>query len=252
MNSLENLRLSNLFKQYFEIVPAISEELKDEVFRIRHLVYCDDLKFEASRLDERESDEYDSYSLHLLIRSIPTGKFIGCTRLIYPGLKEGFPPLPIEKTCIGKLDKSIIDIGKLSRHKIAEVSRLAVLPNYRRRKSDSKTAISLSSKDYSSEEHPRFPYIPIGLYLGTAELARLYEIDTLFVLTEKRLALHFNRLGFGLRFIGNSIEHHGKRIPSMMSVDTIINDMRPLLRPLYHAIAMDIKKYLPTDQKINK
>lgn len=39
------LDLVHAFKQYFEIVPAFSEALKDEAYRVRHKVYCEDLKF---------------------------------------------------------------------------------------------------------------------------------------------------------------------------------------------------------------
>lgn len=39
---------------------ATTDELKDHVFRIRHNVYCEELKFEPERPDKRETDEYDS------------------------------------------------------------------------------------------------------------------------------------------------------------------------------------------------
>jgi hypothetical protein len=46
-----------------------------------------------------------------------------------------------------------------------------------------------------STGRPRFPYITVGLYLRTIELAALHEIETLFMLSERRLARHFARLG---------------------------------------------------------
>jgi N-acyl amino acid synthase of PEP-CTERM/exosortase system len=89
---------------------------------------------------------------------------------------------------------------------------------------------------------PRFPYLPVGLYLSTFELARLNGIDTLFVLTEERLASHFSKLGFDLRYIGGPVQHHGERLPSMMNVGVTIHNMRTNLRLLYHTIAADIEK----------
>jgi N-acyl amino acid synthase of PEP-CTERM/exosortase system len=245
----EKDNLSSSFKQYFEIVPAFSEVLKDEAFRIRHQVYCEDLKFEEIRLDGREFDEYDRYSIQLLVRSIQTNEFVGCTRLIYPKLEDSSLPLPIEKSCIDKLDKSIIDITKLPRDKIAEVSRLAVLNKYRRRKSDTHSDVSVSNEDFGTEKQPRFPYIPVSLYLGATKLSHLHGIKYVLVLTEERLAKHFCKLGFDLQFIGNPIEHHGKRIPSMMSVDGTINKMCSLLRPLYQIISADIEADIPIDYK---
>ncbi|GAB1719725.1 MAG: hypothetical protein NTAFB09_14560 [Nitrosospira sp.] len=240
----DRLDLGNTFKQYFEIVPAFSNTLKDEVYRVRHQVYCEDLKFEPMRLDKRETDEHDTNSLHLLIRSVKTGEFVGCTRIVRPRLEDPHYELPFEKTCATVLNRSIIDPAEFPRHKIGEVSRLAVIAGYRRRKGEASSAVGISDEDFGTPELPRFPYIPIGLYLGTTELARLKEIDTLFVLTEERLASHFRKLGVNLSIIGDSIEHHGKRVPSMMSVNGIINDIRNIIRPLYRTIAADIKKYL--------
>lgn len=236
--------LGSTFKQHFEIIPAYSKALRNEVYRIRHQVYCEDLRFEPERSDRYESDEHDSYSLHLLMRSVKTKEFIGCTRLVRPRTENPHNPLPFEIACAGTLDRAIIDPAKLPRHAIAEVSRLAVVAGYRKRKGEAKSPISVSDEDFGTLRQPRFPYIPIGLYLGTTELARLNGIDTLFVLTEERLASHFVKLGFQLQFIGSPVEHHGKRIPSMMSVSIIITNMRPMLRPLYQTIAADIRAAL--------
>lgn len=237
--------LGQAFRQYFEIVPAFSDTLKDEAYRVRHQVYCEDLEFEPVQADRREIDEHDSHSLHLLIRNIRTGEFIGCTRIVRPPLDDPHYQLPFEKTCGVALDRSIIDPAKLPRRSISEVSRLAVIAGYRRRKGEATKAISISDEDFGSLRQPRFPFIPIGLYLATTEIARLNEIETLFVLTEKRLAQHFSKLGSVLKVIGNSIEHHGERIPSMMSVSSTIANMRKNLQSLYRVIAEDIKKAPP-------
>ena len=76
-------------------------------------------------------------------------------------------------------------------------------------------------------------------------MARINGIDTVFVLTEERLANHFAKLGFSHKYIGSPIEHHGVRVPSMMSVSGTIKSMRSNLRPLYDVIAADIKRNLP-------
>lgn len=234
------LDLGNIFKQYFEIVPAFSSALKDEVYRVRHEVYCEHLGFEPVRPDRRETDEHDDNSLHLLMRSVKTNEFIGCTRIVRPRPGDPHYQLPFEKICATLLDRSIIDPAKLPRDHIAEVSRLAVIAGYRRRKGEANSPVGLDD----TQGLPRFPYIPIGLYLGTTELARLNGITTLFVLTEERLASHFGKLGVKLQVIGSPVEHHGTRTPSMMNVNAIINDIRSIIRPLYHTIAADIGKAL--------
>lgn len=242
MSLPEAFDLGSAFKRYFEIVPALTSTLKDEVYRVRHQVYCEDLGFEPLRPDNRETDEHDLNSLHLLMRSVKTGESVGCTRIVRPRSGDPHYQLPFEINCATALDQSIINPAKLARHRIAEVSRLAVVASYRRRKGEANRAVSISDEDFATSKQPRFPFIPIGLYLGTTELARLNGIDILFVLTEERLANHLVKLGFGLQYIGKQIDHHGQRIPSMMRISDIINNMRSNLRSLYRTIAADIGK----------
>jgi len=233
--------LGTAFKQYFEIIPALTEELKHEAYRIRHSVYCEDLQFESSRPDGFETDEYDDHSLHLLIRSIHNNAFIGCTRIIRPPLNSDDKRLPFEKICTQTLDRSTVDPTKLPANKIGEVSRLAIIGSFRRRKGEARSSLSISEEDFENKPAPRFPYISLGLYYGTIELARMHNIEILFMLTEERLANHFNKLGSKLEFIGEPIEHHGVRFPSMIIINHLINNLKPIIRPLYQAVARDIQ-----------
>ena len=121
-----------------------------------------------------------------------------------------------------------------------EISRLAVIAQFRKRKDDEKSPLSISDKDFGTPEQPRFPYIPVGLYLGTIELARLNGIHTLFVLTEPRLANHFRKFGVKIQTIGGAVEHRGQRIPSMMQTSGIIDNLWAIFRPLYRTIAADV------------
>jgi N-acyl amino acid synthase of PEP-CTERM/exosortase system len=231
------------FRQYFEVVPALSEVLKDEVYRIRHQVYCEDLGFESVRANGREIDEYDDCSVHLLIRSVQSGDFIGCTRIIRPSRDNPDAPLPFETACAGTLNREMISLAGLARHSVAEVSRLAVISRYRKRKGESTSPVSITDEDFGTPAHPRFPYIPIGLYIGTIELARLNGISTLFFLTEERLAGHFSKLGVELKGIGRAVEHHGRRVPSMLDISHIEEkSVRTIFRPLYHVVAEDVMK----------
>jgi N-acyl amino acid synthase of PEP-CTERM/exosortase system len=237
--------LGKAFKQYFELAPALSDALRDEVYRIRHQVYCEELQFEPVRPDRKEYDEYDRHSLHLLIRSIKTGQFVGCTRIVRARPEEQSYPLPFEKTCAATLDRSIVDPAGLPRDTIAEISRLAVIAQFRRRKEDEKKPISIADKDFGTPAQPRFPYIPVGLYLGTIELARLNGIDTLFVLTEPRLANHFRKFGVNIKTIGGPVEHRGQRIPSMMMTRGVLDNLWAIFRPLYRTIAEQVAQNQP-------
>src|SRR4051812_11134823 len=233
-----NSRVS--FEHYFEIVPALSPPLIDEVFRIRHRVYCEELGFEPLRPDGRETDRYDAQSLHLLIRCVKTGQFVGCTRLIRARPHDPEPLLPVEHACALWIDCGHVDPSRMPRHSVGEISRLSVIGAYRNRRGEQHKAAALSGRDFGTGEKPRFPYILVGLYLGIIELARLHGIETLFVLTEPRLARHLGRIGVEIQPIGAGVEHHGTRLPSIMHTREIIASLKPLFRPLFERIAKEI------------
>ena len=235
--------LGSAFSKYFQIVPALTEELRDHAFRIRHQVYCEELKFEPERPARRETDAYDAHSLHCLIRSVSSREYVACTRLVLARPNAPDYLLPFEKTCAHTIDRSIIDPRVLPRQGIAEVSRLAVIAGYRRRLGERNLPAPTLEADFdSTSSQPRFPFLTIGLYLGTIELAALHGIDTLFVLTEPKLARHFARLGVEVKQIGGPVEHRGLRVPSMMRVSSIVAGLNFLVRPLYAVIADEVRR----------
>lgn len=234
------LNLAKGFRQYFRLVVATSDELRQEAFRIRHKVYCKELGWEPVRADGMESDEFDAHSLHLLIQAVNGGDFIGCTRIVRPRPDDPAHPLPFEHACAQSLDRALCDPARMPRDRIAEVSRLAVISRYRRRKGEDKKPVAVNDEDFGTPQQPRFPYIPVGLYLGTLELARLSGLNTLFMLTEPHLASHFGKFGVTITRIGSPVEHRGKRIPSMMDAHGILGNLPRLVRPLYRELAKEV------------
>ena len=59
-----------IFNEYFDMVPAVSDELKNEVYKLRYQVYCIETEFEDPKQypDGMEFDEFDKRSVHYLIR----------------------------------------------------------------------------------------------------------------------------------------------------------------------------------------
>jgi N-acyl amino acid synthase of PEP-CTERM/exosortase system len=226
------------FRQLFELTPALDDASLDQVFRIRHDVYCRDLGWEPMREDGRESDEFDRHSLHCLLRRRGTGEPVGCARLILARPEDPDYPLPFEESCKDVLERSVVDPARLPRHTVGEVSRLAVLGSFRQRKGEGLKAVSVADDDFGTRGlNARFPFIPVSLYLGAAAIARRVGVEHVFVLTEPRLASHFVRIGFDIRAVGGQIEHRGTRVPSVLSSSKVVAGLRPLIRPLYSVIA---------------
>ncbi len=222
------------------MIPAITDELKDEVYRLRHSVYCDDLKWEPVRPSGLESDEYDAHSVHILLRHVATREHVGCVRIVLTRPQDPAFRLPFERVCDDKLDPTGMAFDLLPRNRVAEISRLAVISKYRRRRGEAERPAP-TTKIPGTEHMPRFPYILIGLYLGVVAIARQHDVETLFVLTEPRLADHFRRLGVEIKQIGKPVEHRGMRIPSVMSVSDIIIGLNPYVRPIYDEIVEAVK-----------
>lgn len=238
------LDLREGFRSRFEVVPAVSDGLVEQVFRVRHQVYCQELGFEAIRPDAQERDEYDAHAVHLLLRKAGEGAPVGCARLVRPNPNDPSTPLPFERFCAASLDRSIIDPARLPRSTVAEVSRLAVMSEFRRRKGEARQPAPLSEGDFGTDEHPRFPYVLMSLYLGIVAIGSIHGIESLFMLTEPRLAGHFAKLGVTVRQIGSPIEHRGLRIPSMMSVSEIVSGLNAYSRPLYLELMEEVARAL--------
>lgn len=229
--------LGGTFSQLFELSPALDPASIELVHRVRHEVYCRDLGWEPVRENGLEIDAYDSHSVHCLLRRRDTGAAVGCTRLILTRPDAPQEPLPFEESCRDVIDRSLVDPRSLPRDTVGEVSRLAVMNTFRHRKGEANTPASISEEDFESRgDTPRFPFIPVSLYLGAAAIARHLGIEHVFVLTEPRLASHFTRIGFDIHSIGGTIEHRGTRMPSVLSSSKVVAGLRPLIKPLYEVI----------------
>ena len=224
------------FRARFEIIPAVTDDLKDQTYRMRHSVYCEDLGFEPLRPDGREIDNYDHYATGLLIRHIPSAEFIGCARLIQPRGGALNDPLPFELTCGHALNRELIDAYPVPRHRIAEISRLAIISKFRRRKGEAQSPAPVGENDFGSGPIPRFPYVLLGLYLGIVALGELQDVEKLFLLTEPRLAAHLLKIGLEIAQVGGPVEHRGVRVLSMAIVARVIRGLNQQLRPIYDVV----------------
>lgn len=230
------------FRTRFEVIPAFTDELKDEVYRLRHCVYYEDLKWEPVRPSGLESDEYDAHSMHILLRHVATRENVGCVRMVLTRPQDPAFRLPFERVCDGKLGPTGMVFDSLPRDKVTEISGLAVISKYRRRhrrQRETERPAPTPTQILGTEAQQRFPYILVGLYVGIVVMAKLQAIETLFVLTEPRLAQHFKKVGVTeIKQIGSPVEYRGMRVPSLMPVDGIISGfcMNPLIRPIYESI----------------
>src|SRR5581483_1155999 len=225
-------KLVESFQARFEVVPANSDSLRDEVYRVRHRVYCEEFRFERISEDGLERDQYDHCSTSILIRDVPAGEFIACARIVHTNPCSPADPLPFEVATQGRLNESLLCSRPVNRASVGEISRLAVVSRYRRRKGDAGSPAPLSHEDFSEAPGSRFPFILAGLYVGILASASIEKMQRLYLLSEARLATHIGRIGVGIIPIGEPIEYRGMRIPSMIEVAEVTTALRGYIHTL--------------------
>lgn len=239
--SRKTTQISDHFSEYLSAVFAHSEDLKEESFKIRHKVYCEELKYEALEPNQMEIDVFDEHSSHCLIRHIPTGEYAGTVRVVRSESKQQL--LPIEKYCISTISDNNVHPKDFPRNEICEISRLAVPAQFRKRQADrfigSATGV-INERIYSERELRCFPFIAVGLYLSAASICVHYGIKHCFVMMEPRLARSLRFVGIPFKQVGPVAEYHGQRAPYYISRDLLMNGLSPGFKTMLSGIEKEI------------
>ncbi|WP_347564672.1 PEP-CTERM/exosortase system-associated acyltransferase [Alteromonas sp. 5E99-2] len=223
--------ISKHFSSYLSPQIALSESLKDEVYKIRHDVYCKELKLEPLHEQGIETDEFDAFSKHCLIKHLNSENYAGTIRLVTPQ-KEG-ELLPIEKYCSHSITDEKLSPKNMKREEICEFSRLAVPAQFRRRAMDKFAGAAtgvIDENSYSENELRCFPFIAIGLYMSAASLGMGLGLKHAFVMMEPRLARSLGFIGIKFVQIGPAIDYHGTRAPYYINAPLLFKNLSPGFR----------------------
>ena len=224
----EAAAISEHFSTYLAPQIAISEDLRTEVFKIRHNVYCEELAFEPVKESGLEMDDFDQFSVHCLIQHLSTHRNAGTVRMVIPRKKGQL--LPLEKYCSHSIEHEEFAPHLLNRDEICEISRLAVPEQFRRRNTDNHDGAAvgvINEKTYSENELRCFPFIATGLYMSAASMAFGMGIKHAFVMMEPRLARSMRFIGIKFVKIGPTIEYHGQRAPYYISTEMLMTSLSP-------------------------
>ena len=237
--------ISDHFTQFLQPCVANNQTLKEEAFKIRHNVYCEELAFEDVRDNGQEVDEFDQQSIFSLIKHKPSGTFTSCVRLVTSNGPDEL--LPIEKYCMASITNKDLSPEHFNRDEIAEISRLAVKSDFRRRKADkykgSSTGV-ISEVSYSETELRCFPFIAIGLYMTAATMCMNTGIRHVYVMMEPRLARSMKFIGINFKQLGDPIDYHGIRAPYYINPEIFMKNLSPGYKSLYSTIEKDIGSQL--------
>ncbi len=194
------------------------EEVLKDTFRMRFQVYAEEFGFEKKEDHPGglETDEYENNSVHCACLN-EQDAVVGTIRLVFDS-EKGFP-----------MEHAVPDIAfvgeKPARNKIAEISRLTVSKDLRRRKEDgiygvesyltvSEGGILPDDGNIPEEFQARKnPIIVLGLYQIMYHESRRRGITHWYMITEKKLFHALTKYGFLFHQVGNPVWYHGERIP---------------------------------------
>jgi N-acyl amino acid synthase of PEP-CTERM/exosortase system len=185
---------------YFARVCA-GNSLFDDIQRLRYDVYCLECHFldPARYPDARECDEFDALAVHFA-GSNHKGEIVATLRLV-PDSPLGFP--------LERFAHSLFPAFRnLDRAKTAEISRLVIARNYRRRAGD-----RLYGEVLSGENRSSYPLIMFGLFREMYEASAEMGLEGWLAAMEPSLQRHLNRFGLGLKEIGEPMQYYGEVVP---------------------------------------
>lgn len=237
--------IADHFTQYLEPELALTPKSREEVFQIRHNVYCDELNFLPTHQSGLETDSFDAHSELALIKHKPSNIYTGCIRVVKSS--DSSEQMPIEYYCGDSMQHDQFHPRYFKRGEICEFSRLAVKNQFRRRKNDRFTGSAtgvISETTYSETELRCFPFIAIGLYMTAATIAIESGINHAFVMMEPRLARSMQFVGIKFEQIGPAIEYHGKRAPYYINADMFLNNLSNGFQSLFLEINKTINQQI--------
>jgi N-acyl-L-homoserine lactone synthetase len=230
-------------------VSLISDEKElTDIYRLRYKVYCREWGYKTpeSHSSGMVKDVYDSNALHFAAKN-ESQKIVGALMLIVDS-PEGFP---IEKYC--QID---IDTSTLPREGLAEISRLVVHRDYRKRSDDNfiygpdeerrsigsfgfpgsypnqntsyrrtndkymfKTGNRRTSETISDKRNRH--EVLLSLYKAVYQESKRRNLTHWYAFMTKGILALLNKLSFDFKAIGDPVDYHGIRTPCLGEIEKI-------------------------------
>jgi len=243
------------------IVKPVKEK-KDliEVYSLRYKVYCHEWGFEKPEhhMDGLVTDADDEDALHFTAKD-DSNKTIGAVSLIV----DSSGKFPIERHCELEFDHK-----EIPREGLAEISKLVIHRNYRRRAEDKyiygqdeeRRSIGSfdfqyshpSSKNYyrrvddkykikdtsrriqsSTLDRRKRHEVILGLYKAIYQESKRRKITHWYAVLTKGIATLLGRFGIGFQTIGDPVDYHGIRTPYLVEIAKIEQTMSDTDPELY-------------------
>ncbi|MBT1074686.1 PEP-CTERM/exosortase system-associated acyltransferase [Geobacter grbiciae] len=216
------LGLVDYFNLLYSVVPAETDELVKETYRLRYQVYCIENEFEPPESSHQmETDEFDDNSVHSIIKYNKSGQSLGSVRMILPNQDDYTRSFPIQKIC----GHSIFTDRKLfSIYKPIEISRFCLSKELRSKAKPCKHScikLASSSAPFSSSLLNQCGPI-LGLIRGLIQMSSENHVTHWFAIMEPSLIRLLAKLSIYFKPTGSLINYHGMRQPCYIELSELL------------------------------
>ena len=211
------------------------EALMNRACELRYQVYCLECGFlePGDYAEQRESDEHDVNSSHFCASNL-RDEMVGYVRLVRADALQTFP---FQSHCTALLDGAVLSPPTES----AEISRLMVRQDYRRRVGDIVPGVNVES-DVIRPAHDlraNSPQILLSLYRQMYAYSLENGIRYWYAAMERSLARVLTRMNFSFRQIGPQTDYYGPVAPYMADLRELedrVGQSNPALLAWMHNI----------------
>ena len=195
------MRMLEAAASEFYVATADSPKLLNEAYRLRHQVYCIERGFEASD-SGLEIDAFNDHAPHVVVCRKADHEVIGTVRLVLPQFHKADFGLPIHSLCTSELGLHV------PLHSSGEVSRFAVSKERRGMSSDATALLRLA------------------LVQGLVKISAEHGVTHWCAVMERSLLRLLRSSAINFEPVGQMVEHHGMRQPSVCCVSNVLHQMR--------------------------
>lgn len=247
----ENLHTEG-YKNNFYTAKATTDQYKELAYQVRYQVYVKEQGYFSERdvIENCEKDPWDAVSIHSLLFHKASGRLIGCVRLIPLIVQDGYK-LPVELHYTHEFNFKNLPIDHLRAGKTGEVSRMAVISDFKRRKEDKE----YSARDFGDgfeRNKRRYPnnLIPLSLTFAAINLMIEAGLDYAVAIMELRLAKLLTMFGVKLDQIGEPHDYYGLRAPFVIYPELTYQNLKPEYKVLFNVIKEELcSEQSPSESK---
>ena len=194
----------------FTICIADTPALRREAYRLRHQVYCIERGYEPCATDE-ESDLYDAWSRHALLRNKADDEVVGTVRVIGPNPVDAAASFPMQQ-CI---DQALL--GQIAGQRCGEISRFAIS---KQRRAGWAAAMQLR----------------LALMRGVLMISDELRLTHWCAVMEPTLLRMLRSHGIHFHPVGSLVEYHGLRQPSYGTIERVLGRLHHECYPVWEYV----------------